>query len=126
MGTRLESIISAAQLSCISCKAGWLRQCPRLFSPPCYAPTPAEPSSSEASPRPPSTTTSTILWRGSRPSTSPDVTVSTTTEHLLKMFNREVDAIKMIVEGHVKVTGEFDKALSLKEVLIAAREAESH
>merc|ERR1712212_515092 len=57
---------------------------------------------------------------------TPDVTVSTTTEHLLKMFNREVDAIKMIVEGHVKVTGEFDKALSLKEVLIAAREAESH
>jgi len=57
---------------------------------------------------------------------TPDVTVSTTTEHLLKMFNREVDAINMIVEGHVKVTGEFDKALSLKEVLIAAREAESH
>ena len=57
---------------------------------------------------------------------TPDVTVSTTTEHLLMMFNREVDAINMIVEGHVKVTGEFDKALSLKEVLIAAREAESH
>merc|ERR1712183_295213 len=57
---------------------------------------------------------------------TPDVTVSTTTEHLLMMFNREVDAINMIVEGQVKVTGEFDKALSLKEVLIAAREAESH
>merc|ERR1711936_1469334 len=48
---------------------------------------------------------------------TPDVTVSTTTEHSLKMFNREVDAIKMIVEGHVKVTGEFDKALSLKNLV---------
>merc|ERR1712193_78051 len=57
---------------------------------------------------------------------TPDVTVTTTAEHLLKMFNREGDSIKMIVEGHVKVTGEFDKLLSLKEVMIAAREAESH
>lgn len=57
---------------------------------------------------------------------TPDVTVTTTTEHMLKMFNREGDSIKMIMEGHVKVTGEFDKLLSLKEVMIAAREAESH
>jgi putative sterol carrier protein len=57
---------------------------------------------------------------------TPDVIVTTTTEHMLKMFNREGDSIKMIMEGHVKVTGEFDKLLSLKEVMIAAREAESH
>lgn len=58
------------------------------------------------------------------PATPVDVTVTATTANLLKMFNREMEAMVMVEEGKVHLAGEIEKAITLQKVMIELREGE--